>query len=229
MPAPDVAATRREKPNPAFAASASASADNARAVLCRLLSACYYEIGSEFAEEKVFDTMVDAADLLDPSLSEPARRLRDAFSAQNREELLVDYTRLFLGPTEALAPPYGSVWMSCERALMQDSTMAVLRLYNEAGFDVDAAFRDLPDHVAAELEFLYLLIFHENQARRDGDHEGFAAAAKLRRELSERHLGKWAGPFTAAMAEHAESVFYKVLAELTRRFIDFEATRSGTR
>ena len=33
----------------------------AREDLCRLLAACYYEPGPEFAEEKVFDSMLDAA------------------------------------------------------------------------------------------------------------------------------------------------------------------------
>ena len=34
----------------------------AREILCRLLAACYYEPGPEFAEEKVFDSMLDAGD-----------------------------------------------------------------------------------------------------------------------------------------------------------------------
>ena len=40
---------------------------------------------------------------------------------------------------------------------MGDSTMAVLALYREGGFHVAEAFTEMPDHVAVELEFLYLL------------------------------------------------------------------------
>ena len=41
----------------------------------------------------------------------------------------------------------------------------VLRdLYADAGFEMDEAFRDLPDHVAAELEFMYLLLFRQAEA-----------------------------------------------------------------
>ena len=52
------------------------------------------------------------------------------------ECLLVDYARIFLGPTDALARPYGSIWMGGD-GLMQDSTMAVLALYQEGGFELE--------------------------------------------------------------------------------------------
>jgi hypothetical protein len=47
----------------------------AREDLCRFLSACYYEPGVEFAEEKLFDSMRVAATRLSPDLAEHARRL----------------------------------------------------------------------------------------------------------------------------------------------------------
>ena len=99
-----------------------------------------------------------------------ARRRRASASARpsrrtGSDDLLVDYTRLFLGPVDTLAKPYGSVWLGGDAPLMQDSTMAVLQLYEEAGFEIDEDFRELPDHIAAELEFLYLLLFREAEAR----------------------------------------------------------------
>src|SRR5512134_1846341 len=83
----------------------------ARADLARLLAACYYQPGPEFAEESVFASMLEAAQGIDPELAAGARRLGDAFAAESVDQLLVDYTRLFLGPTHALAQPYGSVWL----------------------------------------------------------------------------------------------------------------------
>jgi TorA maturation chaperone TorD len=83
----------------------------ARQDLCRFLSACYYEPAPEFAEEKLFDSIVTAAARLHPELAAMARRLREAFEAQDLQTLLVDYTRLFLGPINALAKPYGSCWL----------------------------------------------------------------------------------------------------------------------
>jgi putative dimethyl sulfoxide reductase chaperone len=195
----------------------------ARADLCRFLAACYYPPTADFAAEKLFDSMVDVATRLDPVLAAHARCLDAQFSAEAIESLLVDYTRLFLGPAEAIAKPYGSVWLSGEQTLMQSSTMAVLALYGEGGFDIDESFRELPDHIAAELEFLYLLIYRENQLQRNGETQAFASIARLRKRFLTEHLGQWATPFTAAVRTGAQTVFYRELAGLTERFVGMEA------
>jgi TorA maturation chaperone TorD len=193
----------------------------ARESLCRYLAACYYQPGPEFAEEKVFDSMLDAATRIHPDLAAPARRLGADFSAEEPETLLLDYTRLFLGPAHIVAKPYGSVWLDGETTLMGNSTMAVQELYHEGGFDIDEEFRELPDHIAVELEFLYLLIYRENEGHRNGSAEALKAVALKKRFLDE-HLGLWIGPFTAAVKTGARSSFYRELAGLTERFVEQE-------
>ena len=197
----------------------------ARADLCRLLAACYYQPGPEYAEEKVFDSMRDAATRIHPDLAAHARRLGEEFSAAGPESLLLDYTQLFLGPNHIIANPYGSAWMSGEKTLMQDSTVAVEELYEEGGFEIDEDFRELPDHIAAELEFLYLLIYRENEARRNDDPQALTAMGDLRKRFLDQHLGAWVGPFTAVVRAGAQSGFYRELAELTDRFVKLEASR----
>ena len=81
----------------------------------------------------------------------------------------------------------------------------------------------MPDHIAAELEFLYLLTFRQNQARRSGDQAGLDAATALRTRFLDEHLGRWVGPFTAAVAAGAQSAFYRELAGLTDRFVTMQA------
>lgn len=203
--------------------------DVARETLCRLLAACYYQPGPEFAEEKVFETMCAAASRIDGGLAGCARRLGEAFAAEGHEDLLLDYTRLFLGPGEAIAQPYGSFWLSADGILMGDTTAAVSRLYEEGGFEIAEDFRELPDHIAAELEFLYLLIFRENQVRRAGDPQSLAAVADLRRRFLADHLGRWVGQFTGAVTKGAKSGFYRELAALTGRFVRIELDRAFNR
>ncbi len=190
--------------------------------LCRFLAACYYQPGTEFAEEKLFDSMLGAASRIEPEFAARARRLGEAFAENGLADLLLDYTRLFLGPNQILAKPYGSVWMGTGKALMQDSTMAVLELYGEAGFELAEDFRELPDHIAAELEFLYLLIYREHQAQRDGDAQALRAASALRKRFLEEHLGCWVAPFAAAVNAGAQTAFYRELAELTALFVRSE-------
>ena len=188
----------------------------------RLLAACYYQPEAHLAEEDVFGSLTRAAERLDPSLAEKARRLGEAFASESPDTLLLDYSRLFLGPFDILAKPYGSVWMEGEKVVMGDSTMAVLDLYREGGFDLDENFREVPDHIAAELEFLYLLLFQENEARRSGDAKGAEKTSNLKRRFLQNHLGRWVAPFTEAMKNGADTAFYKTLAELTELFVEAE-------
>lgn len=176
----------------------------ARADLCRFVAACYYEPGPEFVEERLFDSMYAAAARLDPELAERARRLGQAFSDDDLEDLLVDYTRLFLGPGPVAAQPYGRVWMNGEKP--------VLPMYAEGGFEIDESFRDLPDHITAELEFLYVLIYQ-------------GGPESLRKRFLQEQLGPWVRPFTQAVQAGAATAFYRELAELTERMVALEACR----
>ncbi len=121
------------------------------------------------------------------------------------------------------AKPYGSLWLSGETQLMQDSTLAVLELYRQGGFQVDDDARELPDHVAVELEFLYLLTFSGNQARQAGRLDVVATTKALRRRFLAEHLGAWIGRFASAVEAGAETAFYRELATLTERFVRLQA------
>lgn len=201
----------------------------ARADLCRLLAACYYQPGPELAEERVFDAMLGAAAVVDAALAPSVHRLGAAFAATDPQELLVDYTRLFIGPIEAPARPYGSVWLDARQTLMQDSTQSVLALYAEGGFEMDEDFRELPDHVAAELEFMYLLLFRRAEALRNDDAQAQARFAGLQRRLLDEHIGRWIEPFAAATGAAAQTAFYTELAALTAAFVGAERVAAGGR
>lgn len=196
----------------------------AREDLCRFLSACYYEPAPEFAEEKLFNSMEVAARRLHPDLGQQAHRLGDTFAAHDLQTLLVDYTRLFIGPAQVLAKPYGSFWLSQQSNPEPDPAAALLDLYREGGFEIDESFQELPDHVAVELEFLYLLNFSSNPARAAGRMDEVAAAKSLKRRLLGEHLGAWFGPFAATVKASAETAFYRELANFTERFLAMEAS-----
>ena len=195
----------------------------ARENLGRLLAACYYQPGPEFAEEKVFYSMVEAAVRIHPELVATAQRLGADHAAAGQDILLLDYTRLFLGPNQIIAKPYGSVWLEGGNTVMGESTMAALKLYEEGGFDISEEFREVPDHIAVELEFLYLLIYRENEAHRNSELEARQAKTALRKRFLDAHLGRWIGPFTSAVTAGAQTSYYRQLAALTSRFVDMEA------
>jgi putative dimethyl sulfoxide reductase chaperone len=196
----------------------------ARADLGRLLAACYYQPGPEFAEERLFDSMRTAAAELDADLAVLAQAMGEALDAQPLDELQIDYTRLFLNPAGPLAAPYESAWLAGKDPMVFDEVIqSVVDSYRAGGYGVDEGFRDLPDHIAAELEFLYTLIFREARAAASGNDAERAEAIDLRRRFVERHLGRWIGPFAAALRGSGETALYRTLGDLTERFVRSEA------
>lgn len=187
----------------------------ARADLCRFLSACYYEPDPVFSEEKLFDSMQIAATRIHPDLPEYARSLGAAFAACDLQTLLVDYTRLFLGPMAPLARPYGASWLKSSTSSEDNPHAAVLETYKAGGFEIDTEFQELPDHIAVELEFLYALLFEDNPAYE-----------ALLQQFLRDNLGVWIIPFAAAVKEHAQTAFYVVLAEFTEKFVALTSNQS---
>ena len=196
----------------------------ARQDLCRFLSACFYEPAPEFAEERLMESIVIAAERLDPPLAAGAQRMREAFEAQDLQTLLVDYTRLFIGPIDTLAKPYAAAWLPAGAPAEDNPPPAVLDFYAEGGFEMDESFQELPDHVAVELEFLYLLNFKRHQAKLAGEPDAAASAESLHRRFVDEHLGAWIGPFAAAIRSGAETSFYRELATLTEQVVGLQTT-----
>lgn len=138
----------------------------------------------------------------------------DTASENKMEELLWDYTRLFIGPYKLPCPPWESVYTSPKRLMMQDAADQVRVLYGEAGLAINTA-EVMPDHIGAELNFLALLLMRTH-SKSDSKHEYLGIMEKLLNE----HLLKWVPDFTKDMGEAAETSFYKELARTTRKVID---------
>jgi TorA maturation chaperone TorD len=146
--------------------------------------------------------------------------MNDEFEvAGNLEALTVDYARLFLGPYELLAPPYGSVYLDGERQIMGESTLEVRNRYKEAGLDISSDFRDPPDHIVAEFEFMYFLIFKGVEAIENSDIEATISFLEKQRAFLREYLGAWVFVFADNIEKNAETGFYKSLAMATRVFV----------
>jgi TorA maturation chaperone TorD len=135
-------------------------------------------------------------------------------------ELQKEYTRLFITAYhKVVAPPYGSVYLNSEKLIWGRSTAEVARLYEAAGLGMNENFHDIPDHIAAELEFASYLI--AEQLKRD--ERSLSASEQLptleKRFLTE-HLHKWAPAFFNRVVECSSAGFYQAAALMGRQFID---------
>ena len=160
-----------------------------------------------------------------PNLVGELERLR-TFVGKGRggqEKLLADlkleYTWLFVGPYGLPVPPYESVYREPQRTVMGASTIDVLKRYEEAGFALSPSFKELPDHVAVELDFLALLSSEEAEAWERGDPAEALLFLRLEEAFLRDHLVTWIGSFCDRVVSSTEGPFYQAMAELARTYV----------
>ena len=185
----------------------------------RLLAACFYPPAEELIEESCCAAL---ADLLASVAPEAARHARDATVALGNgslEALAVEHARLFIGPFQLVAPPYGSIYLDDTKTVMGDSTARVAAFYYGCGLQLAEDFHELPDHFAVELEFMSFLAFKQREAEVSGDLNEAARISSLQQEFLGKFLMPWLEPFTSAIINDGEAPFYQDIARCTSSFI----------
>ncbi len=190
-----------------------------RASIYRLLSACFYQPEDYFLEEDLFTQLAGALKGANSPLQAIAEKMDQVFRDSGQEKLLYDYSHLFLGPFEIPAKPYGSVYLDGEKVVMGESTMNARACYAEIEFAIAEDFREMPDHITVELEFLYLLCFKQNEALAAQDKVALRRYTNAEQVFLKNHLGRWVAEFCKRVTENAATDFYRLLAELTEKFV----------
>lgn len=184
----------------------------------RLLADGYYK-----PEQCLLDSLPRLGTCLEQVCSEAGKYINhmqiDIARVDESAILEVDYARLFVGPFNLLAPPYGSVYLESERRVMGASTADVQKRYQAAGLDVATGFKDAPDHIAAELEFMHFLIFKAMEAAKQGGVNRIIACLLTQQSFLEEHLGVWVSEFAHNVVQNAKTSFYRNLARATDAFI----------
>jgi TorA maturation chaperone TorD len=188
----------------------------ARADVYRMLSACFYQPEEAFLEEEVFGQIKTSMAKVSPQTVPDVVAMEASFRGVELEVLQLDYSRLFLGPVEILAKPYGSVYLDGEKIVMGDSTVSAQALYREGCFDIAEDFREMPDHVAVELEYLYLITFNIAEASEETKRNDLI---RLKQKFLKEHLGRWVMPFAEAIRKGAGTDFYRQLADVTEQVV----------
>jgi len=172
-----------------------------------------------FLQESLLQNLATALSQICPNASGFSQKMEETFLRYSSEDLSGEYARLFVGPYELKAPPYGSVYLDHERRVMGDSTMAVLKMYEEAGLVIDGDFRELPDHIAAELEFMYYLVYQEVRALETSKMDRALALKGTQDLFLNRLLKPWIPHFRREIKESTENEFYDALADCLLVFV----------
>jgi TorA maturation chaperone TorD len=203
----------------------------ARAVIYRVLSRCFSYPGKELIElfdsarvEEFFQSwrlLGLSAQAITPVTSWLAG-LDGHDTALS--ELEKEFVRLFAKPyPEVLVQPYSSVYLNSERLIWGRSTAEVTKLYEAAGLGMNQNFHDVPDHIAAELEFASYLIA-EHLKSNEHDSPSLEQLVTLEKKLLTEHLHRWAPAFFSRVVECSSAGFYQATALMGHQFIERDVT-----
>lgn len=186
----------------------------------RLLAACfYYPQKDVFMEERLFENLTQLLKHVCPEAALFSDKMGSAILNYSNEDLLVDYSKLFVGPSELIAPPYGSIYLEAGKRVMGDTTMEVIGMYQKAGLSMSDDFKELPDHIAVELEFMSYLIFKEIEALKQSDFERAKGFIDKQEIFLNTFLRRWVPPFCEKIKEGTGNKFYLALADCVSTFI----------
>lgn len=214
----------------------------ARANLYNLLATVYAQPPSADLARAILDGTLAKA-LRDAGLDRLALELEDGTGGCDQMDLLsyleVEYARLFVVPGPGHVPPYQSMFSEDradqaeadgtqrrrldKRHLWGNCAVAAQSMYRRAGLALSGEPREVPDHIAMELQFMHHLCSREAEALNGNRVEVAAESERLQREFLQAHLIPWVGRFCEAVTNITRHPLYKAMADLTLAVVAREA------
>jgi TorA maturation chaperone TorD len=207
----------------------TAHRDELRSACYRTLSACFHPPDrDELLRDRTCVALAAALNELYPGTDAAAHAaaLQHELTTVDALNLRVDHAALFVGPFMLKAPPYGSVYLEADRALMGKTTVAAAECYARAGLTV--TLREPADHIAVELEFMQYLAALAAQAALRDDVERAGQVAGAARQFLTEHLSAWTPAFCTALRRNAETGFYRILADCLQGFVEADVASAPT-
>lgn len=148
---------------------------------------------------------------LDPERLESLSRALAALA--DTQQLMLGYSRLFLTPP---APAPLNLGAYLDGALMGQSTQSILTLYRRHGLELDPAFRELPDHLSLNLQWLAWVYSEAMEAHKAGTNAAatLTDAATMLRDYTLPALAGM-GRKLAQAGKDATTLPWRLLVELT--------------
>jgi TorA maturation chaperone TorD len=212
----------------------------ARRSVYEMLSAYYLDLPDQRMVDNIFSPDFDrrlstvAWRFETGEMSEGLRLISNfisSFKKESQEAILrriaIDRTRLFRGISEKHSPPppYESFYR--EQRLCGEISAEVCRFYSKLGVKLPEEWRESPDYLGIEIDFMRLLCQREEEAWSNKQPEKALDLLAASMDFLENHLLTWAPSFLDKMHEMADLDFYRGLAKLTSGFLKYDSHLVG--
>ena len=140
-----------------------------------------------------------------------------------------EFVRLFSPSAGANCPPYETEYTGAHVFMRAQQLADIAGFYRAFGLQLAAGFRERPDHIAAELEFMHVLALKEARALARGEEENAETCRRAQASFVGDHLGRWLAPYAERLASLSEASFYARVASLSSDFVARDAESLGVR
>jgi len=175
------------------------------------------EMFSSFPFKDICSKIHKGSDLVTSFFQENSAEDLDVF-----ESLHWDYTRMFIGPFQLPAPPWGSVYLSKDKTLFQEETLQVRRAYLKYGFQSKQHGVEADDHIGLELDMMFQLAKSAKGNLIEGKTQSFLENTCDQLLFLENHLLSWVPAFSRDMEKSANTNFYKGVAEVLIGYLELD-------
>lgn len=140
-----------------------------------------------------------------------------------------EFINLFKVPGSQYVTPYESVSPGTQQVggrqtrgrLMGQSAVDVQHWYRLAAVELSDEYKDLPDHICLELDFLAHLCVKEQEFASAGDGAKLTRAWEIQRDFLAAHVVPWIGDLRGKIYEKSQHQYFRAVAdiavEITRR------------
>jgi TorA maturation chaperone TorD len=219
-----------DRPMAAEAIQQAALAELRRAALFKLLALTVTDPAKAGAlrVQRAFAMLPDANPMplhFGREVYEPARQ---AWAKADAPALEAEYDRLFR--RNLACPPHETSYGDGRRMGGRPAELADIRGFYEAfGVAPSSGDPNLPDHLAAELEFYAILRLKSAHARCEADAERLEVTSEAAASFLEDHLGRWPRAFREAVEAEGAASPYLESAKLIEAAVSAECRRVGVR
>lgn len=175
------------------------------AVVPRILGALFYYPPNRAEIKQLLSELPALAEIFEWEDKAAVEKCCASLTAVDTDELDYQYSVLFEGQGEMIAPPWGSVYQDKDRLLMADSTINYQHFLQQNQLTFTSSINEPVDQFGLMLMVLALFVEQDN----------FPAAT----DLLEKHLLTWCYRYLDLLSGSLVSPFYAALAELTVQFL----------
>ena len=99
--------------------------------------------------------------------------------------------------------------------------------YKAFGVELSKDIHERLDHLSVEFEFMHFLTYKESFSRCHDGAEKTQIVVDAQKKFVKNHIGRWVPLFCRMLAKKADSGLFKLIADMTAEWMEFEAAYMG--